>query len=74
MGDISWDYYMCTGIDPTGGALGPDFDVETGAYLDDEEALEDDSVYFDEEPNGLSSLENYLDRMLVALDNIERRK
>ena len=74
MGDISWDYYMCTGIDPTGGALGPDFDVETGEYFDDEEDQEDDIICVDEEPNGLSPLENYLDRMLVELDNIEKRK
>ena len=30
-----WDEYMCTGIDPTGGCLGPDFDPETGRYLDE---------------------------------------
>ena len=27
------DEYMCTGVDPTGGCLGPDFDPETGKYL-----------------------------------------
>ena len=30
---FDWDEYMCTGIDPTGGCLGPDFDPETGKYL-----------------------------------------
>lgn len=30
---FDWDEYMCTGVDPTGGCLGPDFDPETGKYL-----------------------------------------
>lgn len=34
--DPAWDEYMSTGIDPTGGDLGPDFDPETGEYLDEE--------------------------------------
>lgn len=34
--DPAWDEYMSTGIDPTGGDLGPDFDPETGEYLDDD--------------------------------------
>ena len=33
--DPSWDEYLSTGIDPTGGALGPNFDPETGEYLDE---------------------------------------
>ena len=31
------DEYYSTGIDPTGGELGPDFDPETGEPLDEEE-------------------------------------
>lgn len=34
-GDPSWNEYLSTGIDPTGGDLGPDFDPETGEYLDE---------------------------------------
>ena len=38
---FDWDEYMCTGIDPTGGCLGPDFDPETGRYLDEIEEEEE---------------------------------
>lgn len=37
MNDESWDYYLATGVDPTGGRIGPDFDPDTGAYYDDED-------------------------------------
>lgn len=36
--DQAWDEYLSTGTDPTGGSLGPDFDPETGEYLDDDDA------------------------------------
>ena len=36
MNDESWDYYLATGEDPTGGRIGPDFDPDTGEYYDDE--------------------------------------
>ena len=32
--DAAWEEYLSTGIDPTGGELGPDFDPETGEPLD----------------------------------------
>ena len=35
--DPAWDEYLSTGIDPTGGELGLDFDSETGVPLEDEE-------------------------------------
>lgn len=35
--DPAWEEYLSTGIDPTGGELGPDFDPETGEPLDDEQ-------------------------------------
>lgn len=39
----AWEMYLSTGIDPTGGDIGPDFDPETGEYLqDDEELVEGD--------------------------------
>lgn len=37
---FEWDEYMCTGIDPTGGCLRPDFDPDTGEYLDEIEEEE----------------------------------
>ncbi len=35
--DAAWEEYISTGIDPTGGELGPDFDPETGEELPEEE-------------------------------------
>ena len=37
MNDESWDYYLATGEDPTGGRIGPDFDHDTGEYLEEDE-------------------------------------
>ena len=34
--DEAWEEYMSTGIDPTGGELGPDFDPETSRLLTEE--------------------------------------
>ena len=39
MNDESWDYYLATGEDPTGGRIGPDFDPETGEYVESEETV-----------------------------------
>lgn len=39
--DQAWEEYQSTGIDPTGGELGLDFDPETGQPLDE---------YQDDEP------------------------
>ena len=39
--DPAYEEYLSTGIDPTGGELGPDFDSETGEendYDEEEEA------------------------------------
>lgn len=38
--DPAWDEYLSTGIDPTGGELGPDFDPKTGEPLEEEETDE----------------------------------
>lgn len=35
--DPAWDEYMSTGIDPTGGKLGPDFNTESGEYYEEQE-------------------------------------
>lgn len=37
------DEYYTTGVDPTGGEIGPDFDPETGEYIDD---LDEEEVAF----------------------------
>lgn len=42
---FDWEEYMCTGIDPTGGCLGPDFDPYTGKYLDE---IEEEEVEIEE--------------------------
>ena len=34
--DPVWDEYMSTGIDPTGGRLGEDIDLENGECLDEQ--------------------------------------
>lgn len=34
--DPAYEEYLSTGIDPTGGELGPDFDPETGEPFDDD--------------------------------------
>ena len=33
--DPAWEEYLSTGIDPTGGELGPYFDPETGEPLEE---------------------------------------
>ena len=43
----AWDEYMSTGIAPTGGELGPDFDPDTGRPLD--EYQEDEPEQWQEE-------------------------
>ena len=47
---------MTTGIDPTGGDLGPDFDIETGRYFDEQE---EETYYRPVEIN--KTAEEYLD-------------
>lgn len=62
MTDESWDYYLATGEDPTGGRIDPDFDMGS----DDQE---DKVVYVQDVPDdGLSPLERWIDDMLVMLD------
>ena len=40
--DSAWEEYLSTGIDPTGGELGPDFDPETGIVYDEDASYEDE--------------------------------
>ena len=39
--DPAWEEYLSTGIDPTGGELGPDFDPETDEPLEEDETDEE---------------------------------
>ena len=62
---IAWDEYMTTGIDPTGGDLGPDFDIETGRYFDEQE---EETYYRPVEIN--KTAEEYLDEIIEGFDRI----
>ena len=65
--DAAWEEYMSTGIDPTGGELGPDFDPETGRLLSEmEELQEEQETVFEPEPGG--SLMDNLDRLEALVD------
>ncbi len=60
----AWEMYLSTGIDPTGGDIGPDFDPETGEYLqDDDESAERDK--------GMAT-EELLDELILKLERITR--
>lgn len=63
------DEYFTTGIDPTGGELGPDFDPETGRLLseiEEEEAADEEEPGYEPEPGG--SLMDNLDRLEKLVD------
>lgn len=51
--DASWDEYLATGIDPTGGRIRPDFDPDTGEYYEDEKSED-----FDPDPTLLCPYRN----------------
>ena len=60
----AWEMYLSTGIDPTGGDIGPDFDPETGEYLQDD----DESA---ERAEGMAT-EELLDELILKLERITR--
>ena len=67
--DPAWEEYMSTGIDPTGGELGPDFDPETGRLLseiEEEEPAEEEETDYKTEQG--SSLMDNLDRLEKLVD------
>lgn len=71
MDDISWQIYLCTGEDPTGGGLGPDFDPETGEYIEDcgdreQERKASTAV--------VETIEERQDRMIAELDRIGKSR
>ena len=69
MEDISWQMYLCTGEDPTGGGLGPDFDPETGEYLEDSGDMEQEHKA---STAVVETIEERLDRMIAELDRVEK--
>ena len=67
--DAAWEEYLSTGIDPTGGELGPDFDPETGRLLseiEEEEAAEEEEPDYEPDPDG--TLMDHLDRLETLVD------
>ena len=73
------DEYYSTGIDPTGGELGPDFDPETGRLLSEmEEPQEEQETVNVAEPGGtlmenLDRLEAFVDARLTELKREESK-
>lgn len=65
--DEAWEEYMSTGIDPTGGELGPDFDPATGRPLSEmDETQEEPEPVYEPEPGG--TLIDNLDRLEAVVD------
>ena len=67
MNDESWDYYLATGEDPTGGRIGPDFDPETGEYI-----KEEGTSTIKEVPGHISPIEKWIDEMIAKLDKLSK--
>lgn len=73
--DPAWEEYLSTGIDPTGGELGPDFDPETGRLLseiEEEEAADEEETGYEPDPDrammdNLDRLEKLVDARLAEL-------
>ena len=65
--DPAWEEYLSTGIDPTGGELGPDFDPETGAPLD-ENPEEEGETLDNVEEDCFGAIEAAIDAKLAALE------
>lgn len=63
------DEYYTTGIDPTGGEIGPDYDAKTEKYVDDldetEQAFYAEQSEFDA---GLDRLERIVDQKIAEVD------
>ena len=67
--DPAWEEYLSTGIDPTGGELGLDFDPETGEPID--ESIEDEVGSPDNAPeDGFDLIEAAIDVKLAELEKI----
>ena len=71
----AWDEYMSTGIDPTGGELGPDFDPDTGRPLDEYQEEEPEqwqeeaeTEYYEEEKPSWAVLPTSLPSRILFLD------
>lgn len=78
--DAAWEEYMSTGIDPTGGELGPNFDPASGRLLSEmEDSQEERETEYEPVPGGtlvdnLDRLEAVVDARLAELKRIEAQK
>ena len=73
--DMAYDEYYTTGIDPTGCEIGPDYDPETGKYVDDldetEQAFYAEQSEFDA---GIERLECLVDQKIAEVDAYAKRQ
>ena len=69
------DEYYTTGIDPSGGEIGPDFNPETGEYQD--ELDETEQAFYSEQSEfdaGIERLERLVDQKIAEVDAYARRQ
>lgn len=69
------DEYFTTGIDPTGGEIGPDFNPETGEYQD--ELDETEQAFYSEQSEfdaGVERLERLVDQKIAEVDAYAKRQ
>ena len=69
------DEYYTTGIDPTSGEIGPDFNPETGEYQD--ELDETEQAFYSEQSEfdaGIDRLNRLIDQKMAEVDAIEKRQ
>jgi len=72
--DQAYDEYYTTGIDPTGGEIGPDFDQKTAETVDDLDEVEQ-AFYAEESPwEGTTVLERMIDRKMAEVDALAKRQ
>ena len=68
------DEYYTTGIDPSGGEIGPDFNPETGEYQD--ELDETEQTFYSEQSEfdaGIERLERLVDQKIAEVDAYAKR-
>lgn len=80
--DPACDEYLYTGVDPTGGGLGPDFNPETGQFLNfnDDEILENDDSEKNEDDDvnyvrleGFDAIIDYLEDFTQELRDLREQ-
>ncbi len=69
------DEYYTTGIDPTGGEIGPDYNPETSEYLD--ELDETEQAFYSEQSEfdaGIERLNRLVDHKIAEVDAYAKRQ